>query len=132
MASPGQVAGVILAGGKASRMGGGNLSRFASFGLPVIADSLGEFAGPLAGLLAGLEWHAKNRPDISYVVSAPTDTPFFPADLVARLRAAANHQRKPVVARSESSVHPVVGLWPVETAQDLRRALNEGMRKVGA
>jgi molybdenum cofactor guanylyltransferase len=110
VASPGQVAGVILAGGKASRMGGadeallplagkpllahviarlatqvsdivisanGDLSRFASFGLPVIADSLAESAGPLAGLLAGLEWHAKNRPELSYVVSVPTDTPFF-------------------------------------------------------
>jgi molybdopterin-guanine dinucleotide biosynthesis protein A len=55
----------------------GDLSRFASFGLPVIADSLAESAGPLAGLLAGLEWHAKNRPELSYVVSVPTDTPFF-------------------------------------------------------
>jgi molybdopterin-guanine dinucleotide biosynthesis protein A len=163
VASPGQVAGVILAGGKASRMGGadkallplagkpllahviarlatqvsdivisanGDLSRFASFGLPVIADSLAESAGPLAGLLAGLEWHAKNRPELSYVVSVPTDTPFFPSDLVARLVAAAN--RRPIVARSESGVHPVVGLWPVEMTQDLRKALNEGVRKVGA
>ena len=165
MASPGQVAGVILAGGKASRMGGadkallplagkpllahviarlatqvsdivisanGDLSRFASFGLPVIADSLAESAGPLAGLLAGLEWHAKNRPELSYVVSVPTDTPFFPSDLVARLVAAANRERRPIVARSESGVHPVVGLWPVEMTQDLRKALNEGVRKVGA
>jgi molybdopterin-guanine dinucleotide biosynthesis protein A len=163
VASPGQVAGVILAGGKASHMGGadkallplagkpllahviarlatqvsdivisanGDLSRFASFGLPVIADSLAESAGPLAGLLAGLEWHAKNRPELSYVVSVPTDTPFFPSDLVARLVAAAN--RRPIVARSESGVHPVVGLWPVEMTQDLRKALNEGVRKVGA
>jgi molybdopterin-guanine dinucleotide biosynthesis protein A len=110
----------------------GDLSRFASCGFPVIADSVGGFAGPLAGLLAGLEWHAENQPDISYVVSVPTDTPFFPADLVARLVAAANHERRPIVARSESGVHPVVGLWPVEMAQDLRRALNQGMRKVGA
>lgn len=156
---------VILAGGKASRMGGadkaflplagkpllahvvarlvpqvsdivisanGDLARFTSFGLPVIADSLGEFVGPLAGLLAGLEWFAKNRPDISYVVSVPTDTPFLPADLVARFLAARFDAGKPLVARSESGVHPVIGLWPVEMAQDLRKALNEGVRKVGA
>ena len=156
---------VILAGGKASRMGGadkaflplagkpllahvvarlapqvsdivisanGDLARFTSFGLPVIADSLGEFAGPLAGLLAGLEWFAKNRPDISYVVSVPTDTPFLPADLVARFLAARFDAGRPLVARSESGVHPVIGLWPVEMAQDLRKALNEGVRKVGA
>ena len=156
---------VILAGGKASRMGGadkaflplagksllahvvarlapqvsdivisanGDLARFASFGLPVIADSLGEFAGPLAGLLAGLEWFAKNRPDISYEVSVPTDTPFLPADLVARYLSARFDAGRPLVARSESGVHPVIGLWPVEMAQDLRKALNEGVRKVGA
>lgn len=156
---------VILAGGKASRMGGadkaflplagkpllahvvarlapqvsdivisanGDLARFTSFGLPVIADSLGEFVGPLAGLLAGLEWFAKNRPDISYVVSVPTDTPFLPADLVARFLAARFDAGRPLVARSESGVHPVIGLWPVEMAQDLRKALNEGVRKVGA
>jgi molybdopterin-guanine dinucleotide biosynthesis protein A len=156
---------VILAGGRASRMGGadkaflplagkpllahviaqlapqvsdivisanGDLSRFASYGYPAIADSLAESAGPLAGLLAGLEWHAKNRPELSYVVSVPTDTPFFPSDLVARLHAAASHERKPIVARSESGVHPVIGLWPVEMAPELRKALNEAMRKVGA
>ena len=110
----------------------GELSRFAPFGLPVIADSLDECPGPLAGLLAGLEWHAEHRPDIQYVASVPTDTPFFPANLVARLRAAANPQQKPVVARSESGVHPVIGLWPVEIAPDLREALERGMHKVGA
>lgn len=110
----------------------GDLARFTSFGLPVIADSLGEFVGPLAGLLAGLEWFAKNRPDISYVVSVPTDTPFLPADLVARFLAARFDAGRPLVARSESGVHPVIGLWPVEMAQDLRKALNEGVRKVGA
>jgi molybdopterin-guanine dinucleotide biosynthesis protein A len=163
VASPGQVAGVILAGGKASRMGGAerrfcrspasrssltssnafsrgsptsssiatsDLSRFASFGIPVIADSLAESAGPLAALLAGLEWHAESRPDTSYVVTAPTDTPFFPSDLVDRFLAASKHRQR----RSwhGSGVHPVIGLWPVEMAPDLRRALEQGMRKVGA
>jgi molybdenum cofactor guanylyltransferase len=159
------VGSVILAGGKASRMGGadkallplagkpllthaiarlapqvstmiisanGELSRFASFRLPVIADSLGEYTGPLAGLLAGLEWHAEHRPDIRYVASVPTDTPFFPPDLVARFLAEPMRQRRPLVARSESGVHPVIGLWPVEIAPDLREALEQGTHKVGA
>jgi len=119
-----QVCGIVISAN-------GDLSRFASFGLPVVADSLREFAGPLAGLLAGLEWHARNRPDISYVVSVPTDTPFFPGDIVARFLAARCDERRPLVARSESGLHPVIGLWPVEMAPELRKALDQGMRKVG-
>lgn len=114
-----QVSGIVISSN-------GDLSRFAS-----LTHSLGDFAGPLVGLLAGLEWHAKNRPDVSYVVSVPTDTPFMPADLVARFLAAANEQRRPLVARSESALHPVIGLWPVEMAPELRKAFDQGMRKVG-
>src|SRR5215468_4619341 len=139
-----EIGSVILAGGRASRMGGvdkallevagkpllahvvariepqvsvlvisanWDLSRFASLGFPAVADSLGDFAGPLAGLLAGLEWHARNRADVSYVLSVPTDTPFLPTDLVAHFLAAASQERRPLVARSESGLHPVIGLW---------------------
>jgi len=110
----------------------GDLSRFRSLGLPAVADSIGGFAGPLAGLLAGLEWHAEYRPDIPYVACVPTDTPFFPSDLVARLLAEAEREQRPVVARSQSGAHPVIGLWPVATAHALRDALDAGIRKVGA
>ena len=109
----------------------GDLSRLASFGLPVVADSIADHPGPLAGVLAGLEWVAKNRPDIRSVVTIPTDTPFFPLDLVARFLAVPRRHPALLVARSESGVHPVVGLWPVEIAPDLAKALAEGMRKVG-
>jgi len=109
----------------------GDLSRFASYGRPVVADSASDHSGPLAGILAGLEWVAANRPDLRYVVSVPTDTPFFPLDLVDRFLAQPRPRPTPLVARSESGVHPVVGLWPVETAPDLVKALANGMRKVG-
>ena len=114
------VVGVLLAGGRSSRMGGGDkclrplagrpilahiierlkpqvsdmiinangdVARFAAFGLPVVADSIAGFAGPLAGVHAGLEWVKANRPDVRYVVTVATDTPFFPADLVQRFLA---------------------------------------------
>jgi len=110
----------------------GDLSRFASFGLPVVPDGLGEHAGPLAGLLAGLEWYAEHRPHICCVVTVPVDTPFLPANLVERLLAAKASPFHPIIARSESGVHPVVGLWPVAIAPNLRDALNQGVRKVGA
>jgi molybdopterin-guanine dinucleotide biosynthesis protein A len=113
--------GVLLAGGLARRMGGGDkpmrtvggrpilervierlapqcdglvLSangdpvRFASFGLPVIADTVEDFAGPLAGILSTLDWAATHRPDIEWVVSVAADCPFLPRDLVARLQQA--------------------------------------------
>ncbi len=156
MESHERVAGVILAGGRSSRMGGtdkallplagkpllahviarlapqvadivvsanGDLSRFAPFGLPVVADSVAGYPGPLAGVLAGLEWAAANRPGIGSVVTVPTDTPFFPLDLVARFLAVKRPHPTLLVARSESGVHPVVGLWPVEIAPDLAKAL---------
>jgi molybdopterin-guanine dinucleotide biosynthesis protein A len=158
--------GILLAGGRASRMGGGDKglrriggatilarviatmakqcvglvlnangdpARFAAYGLPVIADSLAGFQGPLAGVLAGLDWVAANRPDLAFAVSAPTDTPFLPSDLVARLQAARFEKDADIAcARSASGAHPVIALWPVAIRGALRHALvDEDLRKVG-
>jgi len=157
--------GLVLAGGLARRMGGGDKpmtriggktilarvlermapqcsrlvlnangdpARFADTGLPVIADDVPDFAGPLAGILAGLDWAAAHAPDIATVVSVPGDCPFLPPDLVARLSAAREAAGQPLAcARSGEWRHPVVGLWPVALRADLRRALTqEGMRKI--
>lgn len=154
--------GVILAGGLAQRMGGGDKgllrlgdttllarvaarlapqvaalalnaggdpARFAGLGLPVIADSVAGAPGPLAGLLAGLDWAAGQG--AAHIVTAACDTPFLPADLVARLMAEA--PRAPIVlARSATGLHPTFGLWPVALRDDLRAALTGGTRKVRA
>jgi molybdopterin-guanine dinucleotide biosynthesis protein A len=157
--------GLILAGGLASRMGGGDKAmiaiggtsildrvlerlrpacsaivlnangdpaRFASYGLPVVADSVPDYAGPLAGILAGLDWAAEHAPDVPYVASVPGDCPFIPRDLVARLHAARMSAGTPLAcARSGDWRHPVVGLWPVALREDLRRALvTDGLRKI--
>ncbi len=157
--------GVLLAGGLARRMGGGDKplraigertlidraidriapqcdglivnangdpARFATFGLPVVADTVEGFAGPLAGILAALEWVAANRPDIGWVLSIPTDSPFLPSDLVSRLHEARAAADLPLAcARSGDQTHPVVGLWPVTLSADLRHALVvEDMRKI--
>ena len=157
--------GLVLAGGLARRMGGGDKAlirigdetilqrtlarlkpqvsgivlnangdpaRFAASGLPVVADSVPDFAGPLAGILAGLDWAAANRPNIAWVVSVPGDCPFLPRDLVARLQAARVAEGKPLAcAHSGDWRHPVVGLWPVALREDLRHALMvEDLRKI--
>ena len=157
--------GLVLAGGLARRMGGGDKAlirigdatilqrtlarlkpqvsgivlnaygdpaRFAASGLPVVADSVPDFAGPLAGILAGLDWAAANRPDTAWVVSVPGDCPFLPRDLVARLHAARVAEGKPLAcAHSGDWRHPVVGLWPVALREDLRHALMvEDLRKI--
>jgi molybdopterin-guanine dinucleotide biosynthesis protein A len=157
--------GLILAGGLARRMGGGDKSRttiggvtilsrviarmkpqcaqlilnangdparFDDTGLPVIADDVPDFAGPLAGILAGLDWAAANTPGLSYVASVPGDCPFLPRDLVARLHRAREQGDVPIAcAHSGSWRHPVVALWPVSLRADLRRALSEeGLRKI--
>jgi len=157
--------GLLLAGGRARRMGGGDkclrqlagrplLShvverigpqvrrlvlnangdpiRFASFGLPVVADGIPDFAGPLAGILAGLGWAAEAAAECPLLLSAPTDAPFLPRDLVARLSAARRAAKADIaMAASGGRTHPVVGLWPVALARDLRHALAiEGIRKV--
>jgi molybdenum cofactor guanylyltransferase len=159
------VVGLLLAGGQARRMGGGDKclrevggrtlldrvverarpqvealvlnangdpARFAAAGLPVVADPLPGFAGPLAGVLAGLEWAAAHRPGAAWVASLATDTPFFPDDLVARLREAAEREGADIaVAASGGRAHPVFALWPVRLAGGLRRALvEEGARKI--
>ena len=110
----------------------GDPSRFAKFGLPVVADSIPDYAGPLAGILAGLDWAAAHRPDCPLVASVPTDAPFLPADLVSRLlEGMESAEAELVCAESAGQPHPVVGLWPVRLRDDLRRALaEEGLRKV--
>ena len=157
--------GLILAGGLARRMGGGDKARiriggatilqrvldrlkpqcrrivinangdparFADTDLPVIADSVPDFAGPLAGILAGLDWAAANALDCDWLVSMPGDCPFLPKDLLARLHAARLAAGTPLAcARSGEWRHPVVGLWPVALREDLRRALTgEGLHKI--
>lgn len=158
-----EVAAVILAGGRAERMGGGDKclrplggrpllshvlerlrpqvealvlnangdpARFAAFGLPVLPDGVADQPGPLAGVLAGLEWAARLPDPPRRLLSVPGDSPFLPRDLVARLLAADGEGV--TVAASGGRRHPVVALWPLALARPLRRALlEEGLRKVG-
>lgn len=90
---------------------------YLQFGLPILPDTIGGHAGPLAGVLTGLEW-ASTLPGITHLVSAATDTPFLPLDLVTRFSALAGPERI-VIARSDDNRHPVFGLWPVALRQDL-------------
>jgi molybdopterin-guanine dinucleotide biosynthesis protein A len=158
--------GILLAGGLARRMGGGDKpmrtiagrsilerviarlgpqcdglilnangdpARFAQAGLPVIPDSVGGFPGPLAGILAGLDWAAAHRPDAAWVLSAAADCPFLPRDLVARLHASRIKENAELaVAASGGQAHPVIGLWSVALREQLRHALvKEDIRQVG-
>lgn len=111
----------------------GDAARFAEFDLPVIADSVPGFAGPLAGILAGLAWVAAHRPDAAWMLSAPADCPFLPHDLVARLhRARARCDARIAVAASGGRTHHVVALWSVSLRHDLHRALvDDDRRQVG-
>lgn len=156
--------GVVLAGGLARRMGGGDKplrlvdgrsmldrvvaslggqcaglvlnangdpARFAGLGLPVVPDTVAGFAGPLAGILAGLDWCAANRPDLAWVASAAADTPFLPGDFVLRLHATRQAADTPLAcAASAGQAHPVNALWPVSLREALRAALDAGERKV--
>ena len=110
----------------------GDPRRFSSFGLPVIPDDVPDFAGPLAGILAALDWAAANVQAIEWVASVPGDCPFLPKDLVARLHAARIAGDKMLAcAKSGDWRHPVVGLWPVSLRADLRHALvKEGLHKI--
>ena len=153
-----EVVGVVLAGGLARRMGGGDKplrllagrpmldhvldalrpqlfdialnangdpARFAAYGLPVLPDPLPDNPGPLAGILAGLDWAAARG--AGWLVSAPGDCPFLPADYVARLRAAA----APLAcAETDGQTHPPCGIWPVALRDDLRAAMLAGERKI--
>ncbi|WP_299204912.1 molybdenum cofactor guanylyltransferase MobA [uncultured Tateyamaria sp.] len=159
--------GVILAGGLATRMGGGDKgllqagdkrlidhvidrlspqvaglalnangdpARFADLNLPVVPDSIEGFAGPLAGVLAGLDWAAEQGADT--IVTAAADTPFFPCDLVPRLQLATEGMQHPLALAATpdpkrgQARHPTFGLWPVALRDDLRAALQDGLRKV--
>jgi molybdopterin-guanine dinucleotide biosynthesis protein A len=112
----------------------GDPARFARFGLPVLADPLPDHPGPLAGVLAGLDWAAGLGADA--IVTAAADTPFFPRDLAARLQQAARDEGTPIAlaaAPDEAGAprrHPTFGLWPVALRDDLRRELAGGMRKI--
>jgi molybdopterin-guanine dinucleotide biosynthesis protein A len=110
----------------------GDPARFADTGLPVVPDSVPDFVGPLAGILAGLDWAAAHAPAVADVVSAPGDCPFLPRDLVPRLHAARAEAGSALAcAQSGDWRHPVVGLWQVALRHDLRRALvDEGLRKI--
>jgi molybdenum cofactor guanylyltransferase len=160
-----KIPGVLLAGGLARRMGGGDKpmrtiagrtildrviarlepqcdglilnangdpARFASFGLPVIADGVADFPGPLAGILAALDWAAASRPDVRFVLSAAADCPFLPRDLMSRLHGALEAENAELaVAASDGQSHPVIGLWSVRLREQLRHALVvEDIRKI--
>jgi molybdenum cofactor guanylyltransferase len=157
--------GLVLAGGLARRMGGGDKARirvggatilarvlaclkpqcdriiinangdparFADAGLPIVPDDVPDFAGPLAGILAGLDWAATHAPQIEWLLSVPGDCPFLPKDLLTRLHDARLAAGTPLAcARSGEWRHPVVALWPVARREDLRRALvQEGLHKI--
>lgn len=108
----------------------GDVSRFAAFGLPCVADSIPGFAGPLAGILAGLDWAAANAPGVECVASFPADAPFLPRDMVRRLYDAGGGAAV-AIASSGGRTHPVCGLWPVTLREDMRRALtDDDIRKV--
>lgn len=109
----------------------GDPERFSGFGLPVVSDPVEGFAGPLAGVLAGLEWARAAKPKATHVVSIATDTPFFPDDLVEQLSMALSRTPSPIAcAASRGRLHPVFALWPVALADDLHAALDSGVRKV--
>lgn len=109
----------------------GDPRRFSAFGLPILADATADFAGPLAGVLAGMRWAASAAPKSRFIVTAACDTPFFPRDLVERLLdAAGENAARIALAASAGRVHPVFALWPVALAADLADCLDRGQRKV--
>jgi molybdopterin-guanine dinucleotide biosynthesis protein A len=112
----------------------GNPARFAAYRLPTAGDSIEGFAGPLAGVLTGLEWTRRNAPGCAWLASFPADAPFLPLDLVARLAGAVDGSGADMAcATSGGRAHPVIGLWPVRLADELRRAMvDEDIRKVDA
>ncbi len=105
----------------------GDPARFAQYGLPVVPDTIGGFAGPLAGILAGMRWAEANGHAAGFVASAAADTPFFPTDLVGRLAEASGGDLSIALAASADGVHPVFALWPVALADDLESFLASGV-----
>ncbi len=112
----------------------GDATRFARFALPVLPDPIPGHPGPLAGVLAAMEWTATHAPDCADIVSVPCDAPFLPRDVAARLAAARDAAGAEFAcAVSSGRAHPVVGLWPVRLAPALRAALaSEGLHRVAA
>lgn len=110
----------------------GDPARFAGFGLEVLPDVVEGYAGPLAGVLTGMAWARAHHPAARWLATAAADAPFFPRNLVARLRTAATARKVPLAcAASFGRTHPVFGLWSVALHDDLRRAVvDEGLRKV--
>lgn len=110
----------------------GDASRFSSFGLPVIADTLDDYPGPLAGILACLDYLAENHHDIKWLMSCATDAPFIPVDLANQLILALTHAQADIAqARSSERRHPVFALWPLSIRQELKDALIcDGLRKI--
>jgi len=109
----------------------GEPSRFAPFELPIVADTVSGFVGPLAGVLAGMRWSAGNASAARWIVTVAGDAPMLPLDLVSRLAGAVAVRKSAIaLARSAGEVHPVIGLWPVALADDLETALEAGVRKV--
>lgn len=110
----------------------GDPARFVAYGLPVVPDAIEGYAGPLAGVLTGLEWAAAHAPNAEWVASFATDAPFLPDDLVPRLHITVMQEGADLAcASSGGQPHPVFGLWPVRLRHDLRRAMvEEGIRKV--
>jgi molybdenum cofactor guanylyltransferase len=109
-------------------------ARFVDAGVPVVSDSVPDFPGPLAGILAAIDFAAAQMPDIAWIVSAPSDCPFLPRDLVPRLQQARRERGAMIAcAASGGRRHPVIALWPVALGEDLRRAITQdSARKVGA
>jgi molybdenum cofactor guanylyltransferase len=102
----------------------GNQAKFAQFDLPVVADNVPGFKGPLAGILAGLDWLAAHHPEVPRAVSVPADMPFLPKDLAVQLIHACDEQHAELAcASSGGRIHPPVALWPVAIREDLRHAL---------
>jgi molybdopterin-guanine dinucleotide biosynthesis protein A len=158
----GEVTGLLLAGGRSSRMGGqdkalldiggrpmllhvlgrlrpqvgrivinanGDPARFSGYCLPVVPDSIEGYAGPLAGLHAGLAWAQRETPEAAFIASVPVDCPFLPLDLVARLKAALLAADAPcAIAASQGERHPVAGLWRIELADVLAETLAQNVR----